>query len=476
MMSALSHDGTVFGLIVGTRGLFNSELALQGRRELTARLEKLGYGAVILPEDATPTAAVETVEDAAKCAKFFRGHRDSIQGVIVSLPNFGDELGVVNALREAKLDVPVLVQASDDDLDKVDVKHRRDSFCGKLSVCNNLVQYGIPFTDTTFHTEAIDSETFTGDIHAFARVCKVVNGLKNARIGAIGARPAAFQTMRISEKLLQKTGITVVTVDLSEIIGNANRIDPSSAAVKTKVKEIREYGTIPASIQDEKIRKQARLSVALEEWIAANDIRAAGVQCWTSIQQNYGCGACLSMSMLSEKLIPCGCEVDVGGVVAMYGLTLATGRPAALLDWNNNYGNDRDMCVNTHCSSYPKSFIDNPVEVSNLDVLGASLGADSCFGAVKGKVKAGDMTFFRVSTDDANGTVRSYVGEGAFTDDPFGMSGGIAVCRIKNLQQLMKYMCKNGFEHHVAMVRTHCASAIREAVTTYLGWDLHVHE
>lgn len=475
-MNASSKDKPAFGLIVGTRGLFNAELARQGRAQLLSKLEKLGYGAVILPGGDTPTGAIETTADAAKCARFFREHRDRIQGLIVSLPNFGDELGVVNAIREAKLGVPLLVQASDDELDKVDVKHRRDSFCGKLSVCNNLVQYGIPFTDTTYHTEAIESDTFTGDIHAFAVVCKVVNGLKNARIGAVGSRPAAFQTMRISEKLLQQSGITVVTVDLSEIMGNANRVDTASAAMKAKIREIREYGTIPASIQEEKIQKQARLSIALEEWIAANDIQAAGIQCWTSIQRNYGCGACLSMSMLSEKLVPCGCEVDVGGVIAMYGLTLATGRPAALLDWNNNYGNDRDMCVNTHCSSYPKSFIANPVEVSNLDVLGASLGADSCFGAVKGKVKAGDMTFFRVSTDDVNGRVRAYVGEGAFTDDPFGMSGGIAVCRINNLQNLMKYMCRNGFEHHVAMVRTRCAAAVREAVSTYMDWDLYVHE
>jgi L-fucose isomerase-like protein len=475
-MNALLNSNTNFGLIVGTRGFFNAELARQGRRQLTAKLEKLGYGAFILPENATPTGAVETTDDATKCAGFFRENRDRIHGVIVALPNFGDELGVVNALHGARLGVPVLVQASDDELDKVDVKHRRDSFCGKLSVCNNLVQYGIPFTDTTFHTEAIESDTFTNDIHAFAKVCRVVNGLKNARIGAIGSRPGAFQTMRISEKLLQKSGITVVTVDLSEIMGNANRIDAASAKVKTKVKEIREYGTIPSTIKDENIQKQAKLSIALDEWIAANDIHAAGVQCWTSIQRNYGCAACLSMSMLGERLVPCGCEVDVGGVTAMLALTLATSQPAALLDWNNNYGNDRDLCVNTHCSNYPKSFINNPVEVSNLDVLGESLGAENCFGAVKGKVKAGDMTFFRVSTDDANGRVRAYIGEGSFTDDPFGMAGGIAVCRVKNLQKLLKFMCKKGFEHHVGMVRTHCAAAVAEAVTTYFGWDLYVHE
>jgi len=470
------QDKRAFGLIVGTRGFFNPKLAGQGRKQLIAKLEAVGYDYVILPEDATPTAAVETVEDARKCARLFQEQRDRMQGVIVALPNFGDELGVVNALREANLNVPVLVQASDDDIDKVDVAHRRDSFCGKLSVCNNLYQYGIPFTDTTYHTCAIESDTFSKDIEFFAAVCRVVNGLRNARIGAIGARPGAFQTMRFSEKLLQASGITVVTVDLSEIIFKAQKMDGNAPEVKRKQEEIRDYGRIPEYIGDDKIVRQAKLAAAMEEWVLANDIQAAGVQCWTSIQENYGCAACLSMSMLGEKLIPCACEVDVCGVTGMYALTLASGNQTALLDWNNNYGDDRDVCVCTHCSSYPRSFIGREVEISNLDVLGASLGEDLCFGAVKGKVAAGPMTFFRISTDDICGEIRAYVGEGEFTDDPFGMSGGIAVCRVPHLQTLLKYMCRNGFEHHVGIARSHCASVIKEAVSTYMGWDLYCHE
>ena len=114
-------------------------------------------------------------------------------------------------------------------------------------------------------------------------------------------------------------------------------------------------------------------------------------------------------------------------------------------------------------------------ESQEYAVIGASLGEDNCFGAVKGKVSAGPMTFFRISTNDTNGGIKTYLGEGEFTDDPFGMDGGIAVCRIQNLRELMRYMCKNGFEHHVSMVRSHCADAIEEAVVTYLKWDLYRH-
>jgi L-fucose isomerase-like protein len=465
-----------FGVIVATRKIFNFELAQKGRRKILGELEKMGFGVVILPADATPTGAVETVQDARKCAEWFSQNRNTIDGIIVTLPNFGDELGVVNALKYAELNVPILIHAEDDDNDKVDVKSRRDAFCGKLSVCNNLYQYGISFTDTTYHTCKVDSDVFRKDIQRFASICRVVGGLKHARIGAIGARPAAFQTMRASEKLLQESGITVVPVDLSEIIGAAERVDDQASDLKTKIEEMKEYGNIPSYIHESKITLQAKLGVAIENWIAENEIDAAGVQCWSSVQDNYGCATCISMSMLGETMIPCACEVDIAGVISMYMLALAAGKPSAILDWNNNYGDDRNMCVCTHCSNYPKSFFDNEVEISNLDVLGTVLGQENCFGAVKGKVKAGPMTFFRLSTDDTFGEIKSYVGEGEFTDDPYGMDGGIAVTKVRDLQRLMKYLCKNGFEHHVAMVRGSVSEIICDAIGDYLSWKVYLHE
>ncbi len=467
-----------FGLIVGTRGFFSPELARKGRQQLVAQLDRIGQKYLILPFEATPTGAIETVADARKCAEFFNQHRNEIDGVIVALPNFGDELGIVNTLHFAKLGVPVMVQASDDELDKLDTLHRRDSFCGKLSVCNNLYQYGIPFTNTATHTVAIDSQEFTSDLEFFAGVCRVVGSLRNARVGAIGARPAAFQTMRASEKLLQASGITVIPVDLSEIIAAARRADPTSARGKEKLEEIKSYGAVPGDIRDleAKFERHVRLFLAVEDWMHENAIDAAGFQCWTSIQQNFGCATCLTMSMMGESLIPCACEVDIAGVTAMYMLMQASGNPAALVDWNNNYGADRNKCVAQHCGNYPKSFVGKGVEVSTLDVLGNALGGDICFGAIKGKVVPGPMTYFRLSTDDRRGRIKAYLGEGEFTSDPFYMAGGIAVCQIPALQKLLKYLCKEGFEHHAAMVRSHCAAIVREAVETYMGWDLYVHE
>jgi len=465
-----------FGLIVGTRNIFSSKLADEARSVLLKKMEKLGFNYVILPSSETPTGNIETVKDAQKCAKLFSDNRDKIDGIIVTLPNFGDELGVVNTINMAKLDVPVLVQACDDDNNKVDVYSRRDAFCGKISVCNNLVQYGIPFTDTTFHTYPIDSDTFEQDVNYFAGVCRVVNGLKKARIGAIGSRPGAFQTMRASEKLLQASGITVVPVDLSEIFGAADKIDNKAADLIKKIEEIKAYGKIPSRIKEEKVILQAKFGVAVENWIAENDIEATAIQCWESIQKNYGCASCLTMSMLGEKFMPSACEVDIAGVVSMYTLLLASGNAPALLDWNNNFGADRNMCVCTHCSNYPKSFMKNDIEISTLDILGTVLGHEDTFGAIKGKVAPGPFSFFRISTNDVAGTIQSYLGEGEFTADPYGMDGGIAVSRVENLQQLLKFICKYGFEHHVAMTRGNVANTIEEAIEKYMGWDLYRHK
>lgn len=464
-----------FGLIVGTRGFFNPQLATEGRRQLLARLDELGYAYVIPPEEATPTGAIETLDDARVCAALFRERADEIDGIIVVLPNFGDELGVVQTLDMARLDVPVLVQACDDELDKFDFAHRRDAFCGKFSVCNNLYQYGIPFTNTTYHTYPLASQEFAQDLEFFARVCRVVNGLSHARIGAIGARPAAFQTVRFSEKILQTAGITVIPVDLSVIIARAQALSDNDPAVKAKLDEIRAYGRIPDYIALENVLKQARLSVVIDRWMEENDCDASAVECWDSIQRNYGCATCLTMSMMGERLLPSACEVDVAGAVSMYALLLASGHPPGFLDWNNNYGDDREMCINTHCSNYPRSFMGKEVEISNLDILGETLGADRCFGAVKGQVAAGPMTFFRISTDDPLGIIKCYLGEGEFTDDPVTIQGGSAVCRVPGLQDLLDFICKEGFEHHVAMTRSHCADVLDEAISTYLGWELYHH-
>lgn len=466
-----------FGVIIGTRAYFNSALAKDVRAQLLKTLDELGYGYIILPEDATPTgsSSIETRDDALKCAELFRQHREEIDGIIVSLPNFGFEIGIINAISAAELNVPVLVQACDDENDKVDLDNRRDAFCGKISVCNNLYQYGIPFTDTALHTYSIYSDLLKKDLVKFAGVCRVVNGLRHSRIGQIGTRPLGFNTCRASEKLLQKYGITVVPADLSELIFASQKISLDDPRVLAKKEEVLAYARVPESYRD-KLANQVRFGLAVEDWITENQVDAVAIQCWDSLEKNYKCAPCITMAMLGDRLIPAACETDIAGAVSMYALTLAAGTPSALADWNNNFAEDRNMCVCTHCGNFPKNFSKSSVELGPLGVLGRTLGKVDTFGAVFAKVAAGEFTFFRISTDDTRGTIKAYVGEGDITNDPYDMNGCIAVTKVNNLQKLMKHICRNGFEHHVGLVRGHVADIIDEAVGNYLGWDLYVHE
>ena len=474
----MRNQKTCFGVIIGTRAYFNSELARDVRKQLLKTITEQGYEYVILPEDATPTgsSSIETREDGLKVARQFREHRDEIDGIIISLPNFGFEIGIINAISDAELNVPILVQACDDENDKVDLDSRRDAFCGKISVCNNLYQYGIPFTDTTLHTYSIYSELLAQDINRFAAICRVVNGLRHCRIGQIGTRPLGFNTCRASEKLLQRTGITVVPADLSEILFAAQKISDDDPRFKAMCERTASYASVPDEYRD-KLSKQAKFSVAVEQWIADNDVQAVAIQCWDSLEQNYGCAPCVTMSMLSDKLIPAACETDIAGAVSMYALSLASGQAPALLDWNNNFAEDRNKCVCTHCGNFPRSFVgNNNLRLGPLGVLGRTLGKINTFGAVYAKVSEGPFTFFRLSTDDPKGTIKTYLGKGIITNDPYGMDGCIAVTKVDNLQQLMKFICKNGFEHHVAMCRTDVVDILSEAINTYLHWDCYVHE
>jgi L-fucose isomerase-like protein len=462
-----------FGLIVGNRGFFPDHLARSGREQMIAALEAAGHRVVVPGPEDTKYGAVETRSEAKKCAEIFRAHAAEIDGIIVTLPNFGDEKTVAETIRLSGLQVPVLVHAFPDEAGRMTVADRRDSFCGKMSVCNNLRQYGIPYSLTTLHTESPDSDVFRRDIERFAAVCRVVRGLRGLRVGAIGARPAAFNTVRFSEKILESYGITVEPVDLSEIFGRAWRLADEAEPVRNKLEEIRNYVTTGGT-PEEALLRMAKLGVAIDEWMAAAEVTISAIQCWTSLEQYYGVVPCTLMSMMSDRLMSSACEVDIPGAIAMHALRLASGTPSALLDWNNNYGDEPDKAVCFHCSNLPKHFFAD-VRMDFQEIIAGSVGKENTFGTVVGRVKTGPVTFARFSTDDRAGRIRGYVGQGRFTDDPLETFGGAGVIEVPRLQELLRYVCENGFEHHVAANLSECAAAIYEATTKYLGWEMYWH-
>jgi len=465
---------TTFAVIVGNRGFFPDHLAKSGRKDILDVLRKNGFNPVALSMQDTKYGAVETFDDAKKCAAFFDQKRESIDGIIVTLPNFGDEKGVAETIKRSGLNVPILIQAEPDTPGKMSIANRRDSFCGKISVCNNLRQAGIPYTLTKSHTTKVSSNEFRKDLDDFASICRIVKGLKNARFGAIGARPAAFNTVRYSEKILELSGITVETIDLSEILGRVALLADNDRRVKRKLDAIKKY--IPTeSIPTDKLLRMAKFGYVVDQWVKDNKIDGTAIQCWTSLEEFFGIVPCTLMSMMSESLVPSACEVDVTGLLGMYILQLASGTPSAIVDWNNNYGPEPDKCVCFHCSNLPRSFFKSP-KMDYQEIIAGAVGKENTYGTVVGRIAPNKATFCRTTTDDAAGMISVYVGEGEFTNDKLDTFGGYGVIRIPNLQILCQYVCRMGFEHHVAVNISQKADAIAEALDNYMGWEVYRHK
>jgi L-fucose isomerase-like protein len=474
-------DTVTLGVIVGNRGFFPSHLCEIGRATVFEVLEDEGINTVALSPEDTLYGSVESLSDARKCASLFKMHRDEIDGILVTLPNFGDERAIANTLRWSNLDVPVLIQAFPDDIQDMSIKNRRDSFCGKMSVCNNLRQYGIKYSLTELHTVHPQSDDFRKDLRRFSSVCRVVGGLKNARFGMLGARPAAFNTVRFSEKLLENAGISIETLDLSEVYGRIHQLADGDQTVVDKLDQIKDY--IPTKgIPQESLIKMAKLGVVVDTWMTDNQLNASAFQCWTSIEEYFGIVPCTIMSMMSNELMPSACETDIAGVVAMYAMALASQKPSAIVDWNNNYGDDPEKAVIFHCSNLPRDvFIDETISPEDIpvmdyqEIIAGTVGKENTYGAIVGRVRSSPFTYCRVSTDDLKGKIIAYVGEGEITNDPLNTFGGVGVVQVPQLQKLLQHICENGYEHHVAINLSQTSAIVQEALTKYMGWEVYHH-
>jgi L-fucose isomerase-like protein len=257
-------------------------------------------------------------------------------------------------------------------------------------------------------------------------------------------------------------------------MGRIGRMKDNDDAAQAKLAAIRKY--IPVGDTPEAaLMKMAKLGAVIDHWMKASELTVSAVQCWTSIEEYLGVVPCTVMSMMSENLIPSACEVDVLGTLSMYVLTLASETPSALLDWNNNYGDNPDKAVCFHCSNLPKHFFREGVKMDFQQIIAGTVGKENTHGTLDGTVKAGAMSFARFSTDDFAGQITGYVGEGAFTDDPLHTFGGAGVVEIPKMQDLLRFICENGFEHHVAANFSTTAAPVHEAATRYLGWKTHWH-
>ncbi|NLA92559.1 MAG: hypothetical protein GX842_03845 [Spirochaetales bacterium] len=454
-------------VLFGNRGFFPGEVAAKAREEMSQAIEMAGFTPVLMDEKLTRYGAIETRAEGKIFADFLA--KEKVDGVVICLPNFGDETGAALACRDAG--VPILIQAYPDEVGKMDFANRRDAFCGKMSIMRVFGQYKIPFTIDTPHVVHPLNPRFIQQLQEFGGVCRVVNGMRRCTVGAIGARTSAFKTVRYDEVALENLGISVETVDLSEVLGKIALLKDDDASVVAAVEAIKGF-TDTSDAPSEALVKMGKLRVVLDEYIELLELDMIAIRCWHELEVYYGCAPCTLAGMLGDMGIPVACEVDVANVVMMYALKLASDTPATLLDWNNNAGDDDEKCILFHCGPVPSQMLTHKGKMVEHKMFAKSYGPGCGWGPVESRLKPGAFTFASSKTE--NGKLYTYIGEGEITPEEIEKEffGTCGIAKIENLQEKLVTMGRHGFCHHVATTYGSVANVLREAFTTYLGYEI----
>jgi len=457
-----------FALCFANRGFMPGELILDARREMAEAITAAGHDYIIMDEKATKFGGVETRDEGALYAKWLKEHDGKFDGVIFSMPIFADENGAAAALQDAG--VPILLQAYPDEIGKMDFRHRRDAFCGKFSVTDVFCQYKIPFTVLKPHVAHPRSAAFARNLNDFAAICRVVNGMKRFNVGCIGARTTAFKTVRFDEITLQKYGINVESFDLSELIHFVNNLPDDDPKVTGKIKYLTQYSDF-SGVPEANKKALAKISVVIDNYIADYHLDAIALRCWNELETILRVCPCVLLSELNDRLTAASCEIDLCSAITMRAMNLASLQPTAVLDWNNNYGENGDKVVLFHCGPVAQSLMTAKGTVTEHKMF-AKNDPGSGWGTNEGRIKAFPMTFSNCKTEDGKLTV--YVSEGQFTDDSIeqGYFGCAGVAEINDLQNKLIRLARNGFKHHTSVGVGHLKEILTEAFTTYLHYDV----
>lgn len=457
-----------FALYFGNRGFMPAELIEGARNDMVKAVTAAGYDYIIMDKAATRYGAVETRDEGRKYAAWLKEHKDEYDGVILCMPIFVDENGAVTALQDA--DVPILMQAYPDEIGKMDFAHRRDAYCGKFSVTDVFEQYRLPYTVMKPHVAHPLSEEFRKNLHDFAAICRVVNGMKQFNIGCIGARTTAFKTVRFDELTMQRHGINVESFDLSELFELVRAKSDTDSIVLNKKKALEAY-TDFSNVPEDKKLMLSKISVVIDEYIDTYKLDAIALRCWNEMETYLRVCPCVLLGELNDRGITASCEIDMCSAITMHALSLATEGAAACLDWNNNYGDDPDKVILFHCGSTAQSLMKEKGSLTSHKMFDKT-DPGSGWGTNEGRIAAFPMTFSNCKTED--GKITIYFSEGEFTGDEiekdfFGCGG---VAKIDGLQDKLIRLARGGFKHHTTVAKGHVKDILEEAFKYYLGYDV----
>ena len=457
-----------FALYFGNRGFMPGELIEGARADMIKAVTDAGYEYLAMDASLTRYGAVETREEGRLYHDWLKSHEGEYDGVILCMPIFIDENGAAAALQDAN--VPILMQAYPDEIGKMDFSHRRDAFCGKFSVTDVFYQYKIPFTVLKPHVVHPLSAAFAENLKDFAAICRVVKGMKRFNLGCIGARTTAFKTVRFDEVTLQRYGINVESFDLSELVYQVGQKKDDDPAVLAKIARLEHYADF-SKVPAENKRTLAKISVVIDDYIRDYRLDALTLRCWNEMETILRVCPCVLISELNDRGITCSCEIDLTSAITMRALALASGKPAACLDWNNNYGDDENKVILFHCGPVAQTLMAGKGTVTEHKMF-AKGDPGSGWGTNEGRIAAFDMTFSNGFTE--NGTFKVYASEARFTGEPIEKSffgcGGVA--EIPDLQNKLIRLARGGFKHHTTVGMGHMKSVLTEAFRTYLGYEV----
>lgn len=456
-----------FALCFCNRGFMPGELIYGARDDMIKAVTDAGYDYIAMDAGLTRYGGVETRDEGLLYAKWLKEHEGQYDGVIFSMPIFADENGAITALQDAG--VPILMQAYPDEIGKMDFAHRRDAFCGKFSVTDVFTQYQVPFTVLKPHVVHPLSEKFAENLRDFAAVCRVVNGMKRCNIGCIGARTTAFKTVRFDEIAMQKYGINVESFDLSELVFKVGKLDDGDGKVLAKKAALEAY-TDFSGVSEEKKNTLAKISVVIDEYIEVYHLDALALRCWNEMEEILRVCPCVLLSELNDRGITASCEIDMCSAVTMRAMALASETPTTVLDWNNNYGEDENKVILFHCGPVPNSLMTDKGRVTSHKMFDKTDAGSGC-GTCEGRMKAGDITLSNCQTKD--GKLIVYASEARFTEDEIeeAFFGCAAVCEIPDMQNKLIHLARGGFKHHTSVGVGHMKEILKEAFTTYLGYE-----
>ena len=459
------------GFIPANRGFFSPVLAAKMRQQTIDVLNGLGVEIIVPSDEQTKVGCVENIAEAELTAELFRKH--DVDGIVIGAVNFGDEQAAAWCVRQARLNVPIFIFGCQEEETLTMKTPRRDAFCGLLSIGESLRQIGAKYSVGQRPICFPKDESFRNDVDWFLRVVRVVNGVKRARYGQIGARPEAFWTCRFDEKQLQRLGPTTVVLDLSEVFGACNKMSNTDPEVLALVEAINQYADTSA-VNNASVVKSAKLELFLRRWKATNKIDAYAIQCWTSIQANYGVCSCTTMSRLGDEGCPSACEADILGTLSMHACLLASGTPATLADWNNLHNDDDELVNVWHCGVFPKSFAKSQPKLGVQEIIAGSGAAtyEDSEGVVEFVAKPGPLTLAR-TTQDPDGSWKVVIAEGHIEDNAAVTFGAYGWCRLPGLQRLYRDVLLKHFPHHVAMTQGHVGNVLWEAFGNYLDFQVY---